>query len=191
MSPEGCRFGDRCNFAHGEHELRKLPPRPGGPGGGPGGRGPKDGGGRGGYGGYGGGWQEGYGENRGPPGGFDDYYRGGYGVRPQFNGAPGGFPAGGGFPNQVPPGAIVPGNSAAGAGFPGMAGAQGQVPGGNMGGARTAHESVENQAWIASGCPVNGPAGWTQYRCAESGEFYYHNHRTNATTWDKPAEWGS
>merc|ERR1719399_102559 len=24
-SPEGCRFGDRCNFAHGESELRKLP----------------------------------------------------------------------------------------------------------------------------------------------------------------------
>jgi hypothetical protein len=22
-----CRFGDRCNFAHGEHELRSLPPR--------------------------------------------------------------------------------------------------------------------------------------------------------------------
>mmetsp|Transcript_3680 Transcript_3680/g.10481 ORF Transcript_3680/g.10481 Transcript_3680/m.10481 type:complete len:196 (+) Transcript_3680:373-960(+) len=27
QSPEGCRFGDRCNFAHGESELRKLPSR--------------------------------------------------------------------------------------------------------------------------------------------------------------------
>eukprot|EP00955_Chlamydomonas_euryale_P067573 359869-Chlamydomonas_euryale.AAC.39 len=33
-----CRFGDRCNFAHGEHELRALPPRGGGYAGG-GGRG--------------------------------------------------------------------------------------------------------------------------------------------------------
>mmetsp|Transcript_24937 Transcript_24937/g.85339 ORF Transcript_24937/g.85339 Transcript_24937/m.85339 type:complete len:206 (+) Transcript_24937:407-1024(+) len=23
MSPMGCRFGDRCNFAHGQHELRQ------------------------------------------------------------------------------------------------------------------------------------------------------------------------
>ena len=27
QSPEGCRFGDRCNFAHGDQELRKLPSR--------------------------------------------------------------------------------------------------------------------------------------------------------------------
>ncbi|KAK3266633.1 hypothetical protein CYMTET_24754 [Cymbomonas tetramitiformis] len=26
-SPEGCRFGDRCNFAHGDTELRPRPPR--------------------------------------------------------------------------------------------------------------------------------------------------------------------
>lgn len=24
-----CRFGSRCNFAHGSHELRKVPPKPG------------------------------------------------------------------------------------------------------------------------------------------------------------------
>jgi hypothetical protein len=48
-----CRFGDRCNFAHGEHELRSLPPRGGYGGGGPprggyGGGGMPYGGGRGG-----------------------------------------------------------------------------------------------------------------------------------------------
>jgi Zinc finger C-x8-C-x5-C-x3-H type (and similar) len=49
-----CRFGDRCNFAHGEQELRSLPPRDpygggrGGFGAGGGGRGP--GGAPGGYG---------------------------------------------------------------------------------------------------------------------------------------------
>ncbi|CAK0782697.1 hypothetical protein CVIRNUC_005892 [Coccomyxa viridis] len=31
-----CRFGDRCNFAHGEEELRRLPPRGNGYGQGPG-----------------------------------------------------------------------------------------------------------------------------------------------------------
>ncbi|KFM24953.1 Zinc finger CCCH domain-containing protein 36 [Auxenochlorella protothecoides] len=30
-----CRFGNRCNFAHGEAELRGLPPRSRGPSGGP------------------------------------------------------------------------------------------------------------------------------------------------------------
>ena len=34
-----CRFGDRCNFAHGDYELRQLPPRHDGPPGGGRGRG--------------------------------------------------------------------------------------------------------------------------------------------------------
>lgn len=42
-----CRFGDRCNFAHGDQELRQLPPRSPRGGGAGGGRG--RGGGRGGY----------------------------------------------------------------------------------------------------------------------------------------------
>lgn len=55
-----CRFGDRCNFAHGEQELRSLPPRDdfgrgrGGYGGPPPARGGYGGGGRGMGGGYGG-----------------------------------------------------------------------------------------------------------------------------------------
>jgi len=189
MSPEGCRFGDRCNFAHGEHELRKLPPR-GGDGPGRGGRGGRGGGGYGGFGGGGGGggWQDGFGDNRGQPG-FDDFYRGGYGMqRPPFPGGPAGFP--GGFPQGgMPPGGAP--NNGPGNGYPPLGNAQGP-PGSGLavGQGRTPHESVENMTWIASGCPVTGPGGWTQYRCQETGEYYYHNHRTNATTWDKPAEWG-
>mmetsp|Transcript_38110 Transcript_38110/g.84913 ORF Transcript_38110/g.84913 Transcript_38110/m.84913 type:complete len:182 (+) Transcript_38110:186-731(+) len=76
-----CRFGDRCNFAHGEHELRKLPDGPPPAGGrgygaprgrgyGYGGRG-SPGGGRGyGYGGRGG-YQGGYGMEQGQQGGYD------------------------------------------------------------------------------------------------------------------------
>ena len=61
-----CRFGDRCNFAHGEHELRKMSDRDGGgPPMGPGGRGGYGNGGRGGgrgggYGGYAGSGRGGY-----------------------------------------------------------------------------------------------------------------------------------
>jgi len=100
-----CRFGDRCNFAHGEQELRQLPSRPGEDGtGGRFGRG----GGRGGYGGYGrgrgrGGYYEG-GGGRGGYGGYGrgrgrgGYYEGGGGYddgRGQ-QGGPGGGGGGGG-----------------------------------------------------------------------------------------------
>lgn len=74
LSPEGCRFGDKCNFAHGEHELRALPPRSpdgfqGGPPAGAPGRGGYAPRGRGGY---------GYGPGRGAGGRFSQA-RGGYG----------------------------------------------------------------------------------------------------------------
>ncbi len=54
-----CRFGDRCNFAHGEHELRQLPPRSGDSFGRGGGRGPSMG-----YGGRGNGGRYGQGRVR-------------------------------------------------------------------------------------------------------------------------------
>ena len=36
-------------------------------------------------------------------------------------------------------------------------------------------------AVLRAGCPVPGPAGWTQYR-TEGGEAYYHNAKTQETT---------
>ncbi|DBB01235.1 hypothetical protein WJX77_006796 [Trebouxia sp. C0004] len=69
-----CRFGDRCNFAHGEEELRKLPAR-----------GDMDGPGRGEYPAPRGGYGQGYGTPAGRGGG--GYNNGGYGYRPSYNGA--------------------------------------------------------------------------------------------------------
>lgn len=116
-----CRFGDRCNFAHGDEELRALPPRNLGGGGGRGrGRGEAGSGGRG---------------------------QGGYGR----------------------------GSGGAGSG----AGSSGGVANGR---------TRDDPTWKAAGCPVPGPQGWTQYR-TESGEAYYHNSKTQETTWDEPECW--
>ncbi|KAK9829797.1 hypothetical protein WJX72_007958 [[Myrmecia] bisecta] len=66
-----CRFGDRCNFAHGDEELRRLPPRN------EMGRGriPQSA------------YSEGYGAPRGPVGGGYGDYRSGYGGS-AYQGAP-------------------------------------------------------------------------------------------------------
>ncbi|KAI7837705.1 hypothetical protein COHA_008498 [Chlorella ohadii] len=113
-----CRFGDRCNFAHGDEELRSLPPRGGGRG-----RGGRGGG------------EGGYREEGGRGGGRGQ----GYGGR-----------------------------------------------GGSVANGRTRER--DDVAWKAAGCPVPGPAGWTQYR-TEGGEAYYHNSKTQETTWDPPEAW--
>lgn len=128
-----CRFGDRCNFAHGDHELRNHPeggdPRGrGGPGGGYGGGG-RGGPGRG-YGGGGGGYGGGYGQVA-------------YGME------------------QMP-----------------QQGGYDQRPGG-----------MQEDVWAAQGYPVPGPAGWCMYRTKDTGETYFHNHRTGITTWERPPEW--
>lgn len=129
-----CRFGDRCNFAHGDTELRNLPPRSPTGGGAP----PPGGRGRGGY-------RDDYGP---PRGGSSAPPRGGGGGR-------GGPPRGGPLDAR-----------AAAAGINGM----------------------DREAWIASGCPVQGPKGWTQYK-AEDGEKYYHNSISQETTWETPQDW--
>ncbi|GBF88122.1 hypothetical protein Rsub_00834 [Raphidocelis subcapitata] len=137
-----CRFGDRCNFAHGEQELRSLPPRGdagygrGGAYGGPPGAG-----------GYGGapGW--------GAPGGFDPAYAG-YAAAPAFAA----------YPPQQLPGGMRPYSG---------------PPGG-----------VED-VYARQGFPVQGPNGWVAYRTQDTGETYYHNHASNVTQWDRPADWPS
>ena len=47
---------------------------------------------------------------------------------------------------------------------------------------------AEQQAWIASGRPVEGPGGWTQYT-TDKGEKYYHNQTTDVTQWEAPPSW--
>jgi hypothetical protein len=143
-----CRFGDRCNFAHGEQELRSLPPRD------------DFGRGRGGYGapppgrgGFGGRGMGGYGGGRGR--GYDEYYGGGYG-QAGYGGAPGGYGA--------------PQDPYAG-GYGGPPRGPGEDP------------------YARQGHPVHGPNGWVAYRTPDTGETYYHNHTTNVTQWERPADW--
>eukprot|EP00775_Hariotina_reticulata_P006716 gene6716-6937_t len=146
-----CRFGDRCNFAHGEQELRSLPPRDDFAGRGRGGYGgPPPG--RGSYGGRG----MGYGGGRGR--GYDDYYGGGGG----------GYGQGGYGAPQDPYG-----------------GGYGAAPGGYGGPPRGPGEDP----YARQGQPVHGPSGWVAYRAPDTGETYYHNHNTNITQWERPAEW--
>lgn len=93
-----CRFGDKCNFAHGEAELRDF-------------RGPRG-------------------------GGVGD--RNGAGMGPQ-----------GGYYQRQQPGGYQP------AGRPGPYQQQGPP-------------MSEHEIWVASGCPVQGPGGWTQYQVRRS-----------------------
>lgn len=173
-----CRFGDRCNFAHGEEELRRLPPRddfgaPAGRGYGPPGRGygPP----RGGYGGRG--PMGGYGRGRG----YDDGYGGGYGGYPPHGGGYGGYPPEhhGGHHGYGPP------MGGPGPGGPPMRGPEG--PGGPPGARPPA--GMSEDAWAAQGYPVQGPNGWVMYRTKDTGEYYYHNYNNSSTQWERPADW--
>lgn len=53
---------------------------------------------------------------------------------------------------------------------------------------RRRQQQQDDPAWRAAGCPVAGPEGWTQYR-TEDNEVYYHNSKTQETTWDPPECW--
>lgn len=97
-----CRYGTRCLFAHGEHELRPY----------------------------------------------------------------GGHPPDGG---------------AGGAAGPGAAHALAQLhpPGG------------EEDVYARQGFPVQGPNGWVMYRTQDTGDIYFHNHNSQLTQWQRPADWPS
>lgn len=183
-----CRFGDRCNFAHGEHELRKLPARDeNGAAGGPPPAGGRFGGGRGrggyGYGGRGGGGPPGgagyRGQGgRGPQGGYDEYYQGG---------PPGGY--GGGYPGGQPnyQGGYGMEHPQQGTGGYGPVGGQQADPSGGQRG--PGQNMQQEEVWAQQGYPVQGPNGWFMYRTKDTGEAYYHNHRSNVTQWERPADW--
>jgi hypothetical protein len=47
---------------------------------------------------------------------------------------------------------------------------------------------ADGESYAAQGFPVYGPNGWVQYRTKE-GEPYFHNHNTNVTQWERPADW--
>ncbi|KAL6771649.1 hypothetical protein ACKKBG_A27235 [Auxenochlorella protothecoides x Auxenochlorella symbiontica] len=119
-----CRFGNRCNFAHGEAELRGLPPRSRGPSGGP--------------------------YSQVGPGAGPGTWQG----HQQTHG----------------PGS----NSSSG------------TPAADH--AAKPEKMTDREVWVASGCPVAGPNGWTQYQTPD-GEHYFHHRERNETQWDPPAGW--
>lgn len=67
-------------------------------------------------------------------------------------------------------------------------GGGGRGGGGGGGGEPRGLNDRDHSAWVASGRPIKGPAGWTQYQ-TESGEKYYNNSNTGLTQWEPPAEW--
>jgi len=121
-----CRFGDRCNFAHGKDELRQLEPR----------------------------LDPGAGRGRGRGRGVID-------SAPQD-----------GEDRSIGQGA---GRN------------QPEHPSGGASQSVTPNDT-DHSSWVASGCPVQGEHGWTQYQ-TDSGEKYYHNSDSNVTQWDVPADW--
>lgn len=46
-------------------------------------------------------------------------------------------------------------------------------------------DALQQEQYAASGFPTHGPNGWIMYRAKETGEAYYHNHRTGTTQWER------
>ncbi|KAJ9533403.1 hypothetical protein QJQ45_026452 [Haematococcus lacustris] len=136
-----CRFGEACNFAHGETELRALPPR--------------------------------------SPDASDRQDSFGLGGRGR------GYP----YPGRGmgPSGRTGRGPGYGMHGAPGYGGGYGMEAGQGYGGQAVA--SQQDEVWANSGFPTHGPNGWVMYKVKETGEEYYHNHKSNITQWDRPVEW--
>ncbi len=107
--------------------------------------------------------------NRPTDQGWDDGYGGGYEQQGGYGG--GGY---GGYPQQMqgPPGGYQGGPRDAGRPYTGP-------PGG------------ADDVYARQGFPVQGPNGWVAYKSQDSGEVYYHNHNSQATQWERPADWPS
>eukprot|EP00210_Caulerpa_lentillifera_P009004 g8594.t1 len=179
-----CRFGPRCNFAHGSHELRKIPPKPG--------RFSHDTRERelekerqlSGYLPYGGyhsvSFDAAYRSSAPHSSFYADNYLGTTPSSSSFNRAPGSYPS----PVMGPP--SMNGNRYSGG--PGLVQQSGPI-----------HISAPSAHGAGSGggdyynpdpeLPQDGPNGWTMYRDVESGKPYYHNHTSGITQWKCPDEW--
>lgn len=106
-------------------------------------------------------------------GGWDEGYGGGgYGGGGGYDGGYGGG-YGGMPPQQQMP---APG------GYGGPRGPARPYGGGPPGG---------EDMYARQGFPVQGPNGWVAYKTQDTGETYYHNHNTQSTQWDRPADWPS
>eukprot|EP01025_Chloroclados_australasicus_P038933 TRINITY_DN4018_c0_g1_i4.p3 TRINITY_DN4018_c0_g1~~TRINITY_DN4018_c0_g1_i4.p3 ORF type:complete len:317 (-),score=46.36 TRINITY_DN4018_c0_g1_i4:1871-2713(-) len=200
-----CRFGDRCNFAHSEAELRRSHPRAREDEYGP----PYQDGGRNGFHPRENSYSEGRGGyrdgSRDPPRREYDDYPGSRGERaPLYGGSRGGYSRDG-----VPPRSGSGYDGRDERDYPGRGdGSREYVPpsrsgaderGGGGGNARPKDdnfrpdysekpEGMTDEVWAGSGYPVPGPNAWWRYT-TEQGEHYYHNYRTKETTWDKPEGW--
>eukprot|EP00803_Ostreobium_quekettii_P003687 evm.model.scf_2484.2 EVM.evm.TU.scf_2484.2 scf_2484:20589-21928(-) len=169
-----CRFGSRCNFAHGEHELRKLPPKSS-PSRFSQDREPSD-----------------KDRGRGRPGGFFGSVSFDSGYRPMnarpsmydYRSGGGGASYGGTYANGAGPYSRVYG-ATPNSGY----GPVGRGSGPIHVAAAHSPNPPPRDFYAVHGYPVPGPNAWTMYRDPESGEPYYHNHHTNVTQWNRPQEW--
>eukprot|EP01024_Parvocaulis_polyphysoides_P016758 TRINITY_DN1744_c0_g2_i1.p1 TRINITY_DN1744_c0_g2~~TRINITY_DN1744_c0_g2_i1.p1 ORF type:complete len:270 (+),score=41.63 TRINITY_DN1744_c0_g2_i1:207-1016(+) len=190
-----CRFGDRCNFAHGETELRRSLRREEPP-----------------YYDDRNGYRDSYYESRSsyrdyrdpPPRDYDGspprrgerssmhgssgYYssRGHPYAPPSRYGGRGDGPHSRGDRDYYPPSRGSGGDSR-GASYHHKGDDEQHSPS-NRPNYSDKPSGMSDEVWASSGYPVPGPNNWWRYT-TEKGEHYYHNYRSNATQWDKPEGW--